>query len=247
MHDKLKEILAEKEREVKKLKEAIPIFDGEVPPFRNFREAILRKGTATVIAEIKFASPSAGIIRPQTDVAPIGRIYEECGADIIELQIPFSEPVADGPVIAMANQKALERGITVKDCLDFAGSVAASFDLPFLIMTYYNIAFTFGIHDFAGNMAEKGLRGAIIPDLPPEEGGEYLDVMKGESLSPVLIFSPQLPLRECNPLAGTAAVLSTVLPERALQENRPAFPASLSTIWACAARPQHFPSPSGSD
>ena len=68
------------------------------------------------------------------------------GVDMIELQIPFSEPVADGPIIAMANQKALERGTTVKDCLDFAGSVAASFDLPFLIMTYYNIMQTYKQH-----------------------------------------------------------------------------------------------------
>ena len=116
------------------------------------------------------------------------------GVDMVELQIPFSEPMADGPVISMANQKALERGITVKDCLDFAGSVAASFDLPFLIMTYYNIAFTFGVHDFARTMAEKGLKGAIIPDLPPEEGEEYLGAMKRQELSPVLIFSPTTPL-----------------------------------------------------
>ena len=122
------------------------------------------------------------------------------GVDMIELQIPLSEPVADGPIIAMANQKALERGTTVKDCLDFAGSVAASFDLPFLIMTYYNIAFTFGIHDFARNMAEKGLKGAIVPDLPPEEGGEYLGAMKEQDLSPVLIFSPSTPFERMQSL-----------------------------------------------
>ncbi len=123
------------------------------------------------------------------------------GVDIMELQIPFSEPVADGPVIAMANQKALERGITVKDCIDFAGSVAASFDLPFLIMTYYNIAFTFGIHDFARTLAEKGLKGAIVPDLPPEEGDEYFGAMTARDLSPVLIFSPTTPLERMRSLA----------------------------------------------
>ena len=116
------------------------------------------------------------------------------GVDIIELQIPFSEPVADGPVIAMANQKALEQGITLKDCLDFAGSVAGSFDIPFLFMTYCNIPFTFGTHNFVKTMAEKGLKGAIIPDLPPEEGKEYLSAMKKQNLSPVLIFSPTTPL-----------------------------------------------------
>ena len=123
------------------------------------------------------------------------------GVDIMELQIPFSEPVADGPVIAMANQKALEQGITVKNCLDFAGSVADSFGIPFLIMTYCNIPFTFGTPNFAKAMAEKGMKGAIIPDLPPEEGGEYLNAMKQQNLSPVLIFSPTTPIERMQSLS----------------------------------------------
>ena len=112
------------------------------------------------------------------------------GVDLVELQIPFSEPIADGPVILRANQRALESGITVKDCLDLARDAAQSFDIPFLIMSYYNILFRYGLDRFIPEMSKRGLKGAIIPDLPPEEGQEYLKAMKEHDLAPVLIFSP---------------------------------------------------------
>ena len=112
------------------------------------------------------------------------------GVDLMELQIPFSEPMADGPVILRANQKALERGVTVEGCISFADEVARAFDIPFLIITYYNIPFRYGVHDFVSAMAKGGLQGAIIPDLPPEEGREYLKSMEANHLHPVLILSP---------------------------------------------------------
>ncbi len=114
----------------------------------------------------------------------------EAGVDLMELQIPFSEPTADGPVIVRANQKALEGGATVKDCLDFAQKVTRRFDIPFLLMSYYNIAFRYGVEKFTAAMSNCGISGAIIPDIPPEEGREYLDAMQKYNLDPILIFSP---------------------------------------------------------
>lgn len=124
------------------------------------------------------------------------RIVEQmvgAGVDLMELQIPFSEPIADGPVILHANQKSLEKGARVKRCMDFAKDITRAFDIPFLFMTYYNILFKFGVADFADRMAEDGIRGAIVPDLPPEEGGEYLDAMKARDLAPIFIYSPTTP------------------------------------------------------
>ena len=112
------------------------------------------------------------------------------GVDLMELQIPFSEPNADGPVIVRANQRALNGGTTVKACLKFIKKVTRTFDIPFLIMSYYNILFKFGLKDFITAMSNGGLRGAIIPDLPPEEGREYLEAMYAHDLAPILIFSP---------------------------------------------------------
>lgn len=112
------------------------------------------------------------------------------GVDLMELQIPFSEPTADGPVIVRANQEALNSGVTVRNCLKLAEKVTATFDIPFLIMSYYNILFRFGVKDFIAAMSDCGLQGAIIPDLPPEEGREYLEAMDAHDLAPILIFSP---------------------------------------------------------
>ncbi len=114
----------------------------------------------------------------------------EAGVDLMELQIPFSEPMADGPVILKANQKSLEAGTTVRQCFEFAQKAASRFDIPFLFMTYYNILYKYGIQNFVEDMTKIGIKGAIIPDLPPEEGGEYADVMKSNNLCPIYIFSP---------------------------------------------------------
>jgi len=114
----------------------------------------------------------------------------DSGVDLIELQIPFSEPIADGPVIVRANQRALQRGATVEACLNLAERVVREFDIPFLIMTYYNILFCYGVRDFVSAMAKMGLQGAIIADLPPEEGYDYLEAMQTHDLAPILIFSP---------------------------------------------------------
>jgi tryptophan synthase alpha chain len=117
----------------------------------------------------------------------------KAGVDLMELQIPFSEPMADGPVILRANQKALENGVTVRRCLDFAREVTRIFDIPFLIMSYYNILFKYGVERFSRTLKEGGLKGAIVPDLPPEEGQEYLEVMQAKGLAPILFFSPTTP------------------------------------------------------
>ncbi|MGD8283735.1 MAG: tryptophan synthase subunit alpha [Desulfobacterales bacterium] len=114
----------------------------------------------------------------------------QAGVDLMELQIPFSEPTADGPVIVHANQKALENGASVTDCLNLAEKAAQTFGIPFLIMSYYNIPFKYGVKRFVKNLSNYGLRGAIIPDLPPEEGQEYLDAMEAHNLAPILLFSP---------------------------------------------------------
>ena len=114
----------------------------------------------------------------------------EAGVDLMELQIPFSEPIADGPVILRANQQSLAAGATVDQCLEFAESVASRFDIPFVFMSYYNILFKYGVEAFAQKMSEIGLAGAIVPDLPPEESDSYLAAMDREGLAPIFIFSP---------------------------------------------------------
>ncbi len=112
------------------------------------------------------------------------------GVDLMELQIPFSEPIADGPVILRANQEALQRGVTVERCLEFGREVARRYPIPFVYMTYYNILFRHGVARFVDSMAGSGLQGAIVPDLPPEEGGDYIMAMSQKAMHPIFIYSP---------------------------------------------------------
>lgn len=119
------------------------------------------------------------------------RQMASAGVDCIELQIPFSEPIADGPVILKANQQSLDNGITVEDCFCFGREMATECpQVCFLFMTYYNIVFKYGEADFLHRTRDIGFRGTIIPDLPPEEGQGYLTTSKALGLAPVQFFTP---------------------------------------------------------
>jgi tryptophan synthase alpha chain len=115
----------------------------------------------------------------------------EAGVDLIELQIPFSEPMADGPVILKANQISIENGTCVKKCFEFAKKTAKKFDIPFLFMSYANILYKFGMERFSDQMSAMDLKGAIVPDIPPEEGKEYIKAMEKNKLCPIFIYTPQ--------------------------------------------------------
>jgi len=124
------------------------------------------------------------------------------GVDIIELQIPFSEPMADGPVIIRANQEAIAAGTKVADCLAFAAEMTAAHDIPFLFMTYCNIPYKYGLAAFLEKCAAIGIRGLIIPDLPPEEGEEYIRLAREMELAPIQIFAPTSTEARMRALAG---------------------------------------------
>lgn len=119
------------------------------------------------------------------------RQMAENGVDCIELQIPFSEPMADGPVMVKANQDSLARGTRVAECFEFARQMVNQFPgINFLFMTYYNIVFRFGERQFLEKSRAIGLQGTIIPDLPPEEGGDYLAISRELSLAAIPFFTP---------------------------------------------------------
>ncbi len=112
------------------------------------------------------------------------------GVDCIEMQIPFSEPMADGPVIMKANLDSLASGTKVEQCLVFGAEMAATHDIPFLYMTYFNIIFRYGEEQFIGECAQRGIRGLIIPDLPPEQSSSFFQLAAEQNVSPILIYSP---------------------------------------------------------
>ncbi len=114
----------------------------------------------------------------------------ENGVDCIELQIPFSEPMADGPVILKANQDSISGGTTIKECLEFGAEMVRTYSIPFLYMTYFNIVFKYGEVEFISKAADSGIAGLIIPDLPPEEGDNFAEKARAQNVAPILIYAP---------------------------------------------------------
>jgi len=114
----------------------------------------------------------------------------ENGVDCIEMQIPFSEPMADGPVIMKANLDSLKRGTEVKHCLLFGAEMARTHNIPFLYMTYYNIIFKYGEKEFIDECAASGITGLIVPDLPPEQSDGFFSYAAEQNISTILIYSP---------------------------------------------------------
>lgn len=113
------------------------------------------------------------------------------GADLVEIQFPFSDPLADGATIMAANQAALEGGITPAACFAMAAALKRALKTPLLLMTYANIPFQMGWKRFISGAAEAGFSGLIIPDLPfDEENGPSLSMAKQHGLYIVPVISP---------------------------------------------------------
>jgi tryptophan synthase alpha chain len=156
----------------------------------------------------------------------------EAGVDLMELQIPFSEPMADGPVILAANQKALAQGITVEQSFEFASAVARRHPIPFLFMSYYNVLFRAGLSDFAERMKTAGLMGAIVPDLPPEEGAEYLAAMDGAGMAPIFIYAPTTSQDRLRTIARSARGFIYCVARKGVTGKHTSFTAELEAYLA---------------
>ncbi|HKK33704.1 MAG TPA: tryptophan synthase subunit alpha [Desulfomicrobiaceae bacterium] len=114
-----------------------------------------------------------------------------CGVSCIEIQIPFSDPLADGPTIMKASQHALDRGVTPKDCFALARELSAEVDIPLLFMTYANIPYAMGVEKFVRRSAEAGIRGLIIPDMAFDEEN-YAPTARKHGLCPIQVLSPTM-------------------------------------------------------
>src|SRR5579871_5273357 len=117
----------------------------------------------------------------------------EAGADIIELGMPFSDPLADGVTIQHAGQISLDRGMTVQGCLRVAADVAAQSSVPLVLMGYYNPILAYGIDNFCKAAKQHGVSGLIIPDLPPEEARQMLCEAQKHDLVLVFLIPPTTP------------------------------------------------------
>ena len=120
----------------------------------------------------------------------VASILSNEGCDIIELGIPFSDPLADGATIQKASYQALQQGITPQLCLDVAHQLRQRVATPLVFMSYYNPIFTFGLEAFCRASVEAGIDGLIVPDLPPEEGAELEAITRKLNLDLIYLLAP---------------------------------------------------------
>ena len=127
------------------------------------------------------------------------------GADIIELGIPFSDPLADGATIQHAGHVALERGMTINGCMEIARQVSSQSKVALLFMGYYNPILAYGIERFCHTAAACGISGLIIPDLPPEEAGPLQQAALQSGLSLIFLIPPTTSNERIAEIARSAA------------------------------------------
>lgn len=116
--------------------------------------------------------------------------FDRQGVDIVELGVPFSDPMADGPIIQESSQFALARNTQLKDILRLAKDVRKSTSIPLCLMTYYNPIFCFGEDKFVKAANACGVDGVIIPDLPPEEAGRLIKLANQKNLDIIYFIAP---------------------------------------------------------
>ncbi len=117
--------------------------------------------------------------------------FEKIGVDFLELGVPFSDPIADGPVIQSSAQRALMQDITLKKILGFVKELRREgITLPLLLLSYYNPIYSLGIKEFVERAKEAGVDGVIIPDLPPEESEELLKEGDKREFYPIFLVAP---------------------------------------------------------
>lgn len=116
----------------------------------------------------------------------------DAGVDIIELQIPFSDPIADGPAITVANHAALDQGVTVEDCFTLAAELARQSPIPLQFIGYYNTAFRYGTKKFIERTAAIGLQGLTFPDMPVTEEpyDQFFSTARALNLPVIQLVSP---------------------------------------------------------
>ena len=115
---------------------------------------------------------------------------ERAGADIIELGVPFSDPIADGPAIQKASYRSLKSGTTLKKIIGVVKELRQTTEIPLVLMTYYNPVFKYGISEFVRDASDAGVDGIIIPDLPPEEGEGIIEEGKRHNLNTIFLLAP---------------------------------------------------------
>jgi tryptophan synthase alpha chain len=143
-----------------------------------------RAGHKALIPYVTVGYPSV------EDTLKVVPILADSGCDIVELGIPFSDPLADGATIQKASFYALRNGVTPRLCLEIAEKLSRKVDIPLVFMTYFNPVLHYGLEEFCSACAGSGVDGLIIPDLPPDEGADLEHITRKHKLDLIYLLAP---------------------------------------------------------
>ncbi|MFH1003523.1 MAG: tryptophan synthase subunit alpha [Chloroflexota bacterium] len=146
--------------------------------------AVFRPGHKALIAYVTVGYPT---VEATLRVVPL---LAESGCDLVELGIPFSDPLADGATIQQASFRALQNGVTPRQCLEVARQLGQTVTVPLVFMTYYNPVFHYGLETFCDACAGSGVSGLIIPDLPPDEGAALEGIARAKGIDLIYLLAP---------------------------------------------------------
>ena len=158
------------------------------------------------------------------------------GADLIEVGLSFSDPLADGPVIQKATQVALEKGITVKKSLEAVKQLRnRGVEIPLVLMGYYNPMLAYGLEKFVCEAVEAGADGFIVPDLPVEESGEFQSALSAGAIEAPLIqmLAPTTPNRRMETIAGNAQGFLYLVSVTGVTGERKSISEGLADLISC--------------
>jgi tryptophan synthase alpha chain len=154
----------------------------------------------------------------------------EAGADVIELGVPFSDPIADGPTIQRASERALKNGTSLAAVLDLIRRVRARSELPIVIFSYYNPILQMGLEKFAHAAAAAGADGVLATDLTPEEAGEYRAILRARGLDTIFLAAPTSTGERLVKIAASSSGFLYVISRAGVTGAKDALPEDLPAL-----------------
>lgn len=207
-----------------------------------------REGRTAFIPYVTIGFPELGVTE---QLVPA---LVEAGADLVELGVPFSDPIGEGPTIQRASFQALSNGVTLKYCFETARAIRAKTDVPLIFMGYYNSIFSYGVDRYVKDAAAAGIDGLILLDLPLEEAEEVLEPCRKAGIDLILLVAPTSTDERIKQIAriatgfiycisltgvtGARATMSQDLPE--LIARIRSYTKTPITIGFGISRPEHF-------
>jgi tryptophan synthase alpha chain len=185
-----------------------------------------RTGHKALIPYVTVGYPSV------EDTLKVVPLLARSGCDIVELGIPFSDPLADGATIQKASFYALKNAVTPKFCLEIAAELSCKVDIPLVFMTYFNPILSYGLEEFCTSCAMSGIDGLIIPDLPPDEGLELESITRKHNLDLIYLLAPTSSDERISLVAARASGFIYLVSVTGVTGARDSLPSELNSFVA---------------